>query len=388
MTPVTSTKVLTIEPLALQDMRELLSSKGPCLTLVLPAYRPGERAKSSSVLLKAQLQEAAHQLAERGVAGSVVDQLLAPLQSYANDPVQLGGSHWGRAIIRSTSVLRQFRLTQPVSASVSVGNCFAIRPLLTELNLPPEFYLLMLSKNRVDLLHCGHHGVVKMELPNHIPATLNDFLQLEPPDHDLENRSASGADTGAMRAVRFGTGSERETKHAHSGDYYRAVDRGLHKLLGEERIPLMLAGVDEDSAIYRSVSEYPSLLRDSLHRSGEESLQEADLLRDGYAIIRVEAIERETKALTSAKERLAPSRFSTDPVTVLRAAFEGRVHRLYIDEDGSRPSTFENAVYQSLGEEDLMNLAAVQTILHAGLVFTAPDEKMPENAALAAEFRF
>ena len=105
-------------------------------------------------------------------------------------------------------------------------------------------------------------------------------------------------------------------------------------------------------------------------------------------IIRAAVVEREATVLAGVKERLAPARFSTDLVTVLRAAFEGRVHHLYLDENGRRTGPFENAVYHSLGEEDLLNLAAVQTILHSGLVFTAPNAIMPDNAAVAAEFRF
>jgi len=39
-------------------------------------------------------------------------------------------------------------------------------------------------------------------------------------------------------------------------------------------------------------------------------------------------------------------------------------------------------------EEDLVNDAAVQTILHAGQVYTVPNTKMPDGAPLAAVFRY
>ena len=279
---MTPTNSIAVEPLTSDAIRGLLAEKGPCISLTLPAYRPGERAKPSSVVLKAQLQEAERLLAERGVDASVVAELAAPLHSLANDPVQLGGSHWGHAIFRSPAVLRQFRLTQVVNASVNVGNCFAVRSALSELSLPPVFYVLMLANNRVGLLRCGAAGVAQMELPYQMPATLRDFLQLEQPDHDLENRSSSGPDTGAMHGVRFATGTGRETEHAHLADFYKAVDRGMIKFLGGEALPLLLSGVGEDTAIYRSVSEYPGLLPGSLHGSGEAVLQEADVLHDGF----------------------------------------------------------------------------------------------------------
>jgi hypothetical protein len=54
------------------------------------------------------------------------------------------------------------------------------------------------------------------------------MLAFKPPDHDLENRSAAGSSVGAMRAVRFGTGSGRETQHTYLRTSIKAVDHGLH----------------------------------------------------------------------------------------------------------------------------------------------------------------
>ncbi|MBV9296973.1 MAG: hypothetical protein JO145_15485, partial [Acidobacteriaceae bacterium] len=39
-------------------------------------------------------------------------------------------------------------------------------------------------------------------------------------------------------------------------------------------------------------------------------------------------------------------------------------------------------------DEDLINDAVVQTILHAGQVFVVPNGKMPNGSPLAATFRF
>ena len=65
--------------------------------------------------------------------------------------------------------------------------------------------------------------------------------------------------------------------------------------------------------------------------------------------------------------------------------------RLYIDEDAGRDGVFQRPAeekHQTWGSEDLLNLAAVDTMLHGGQAFTVPDGAMPHGAALAAVFRF
>jgi len=377
-----------LEQIRMDGMHEILSSPGPSITVILPPCRPGELAATSAALLKVQVHHAERLLAERGVSETEAADLLAPLQYLTEDTTLFSGSQWGRAIFRSPTVYRHFQVMQPIRAKLTVASCFAIRALLPELSLPSEFYVLELSKKRISLLRCTPFHATPVGLPEGVPQTLEEALQLEAPDHDLENRSFAGTSMGAMRAVRFGTGSGRETQHAHLGDFYKLVDRGMRKLLHGGGTPLVLAGVDEDTALYRSISACPTLVPDSIHGSPTVSTQEAEIVRKGYALIHAECVDREIKAWIEAKERLAPARFSTELRDILRAAFEGRVMSLSIDETARRTGEFAMGEYRSWGTEDLLNLAAVQTILHNGKVVGMPNDRLPGGAAVAAQLRF
>jgi hypothetical protein len=376
------------ELLRLEAIREVLRSPGPCITILLPPYHPGERAASPGALLKSNLQEGARQLSERALPKSATVNLLEPLQHLARDPALVSGSHWGRAIFRSPSVFEQFHLTHPVQASLSVGGSFAIRKLARELGRPGTFYILALYKTRVSLLRCAGLHAEPAKLPPGVPDTLLEALSLEPPDHDLENRSAAGSSTGAMHSVRFGTGSGRETEHAHLADFYKLVDRALPEIFPEPNIPLILAGVEEDTAMYRAISTYRGLARNSVLGSPDLLREQIEMLQQAYSILLIDGLERQASALIAAKERTSPSRFSTDPDTILRAAFEGRMGQLYVDEDAERIDVFEREKYRSWGREDLLNLAAVQTIIHHGKSCELPTKMMPHGSIAAGLMRF
>ena len=353
-----------VESFRLDRVHELLGYAGPCVTIILPPYQPGGQERAPAVLFKTFLQDAARGLAARQVPESVIQQLLEPLEDFAEDAELLRGSRWGSVLLRAAGIFRHAHLTRTPPAAVTVAGCFQIRPLLDELNLPPDFYVLKLFKDHVGLTRCEGLHAESVDLPPGVPQTLKEAMALEPPDHD------------------------RESRHTHLADFYKIVDRGLSELLRGLGASLVLAGVDEDTAMYRGINSYPNLLPGSIHGSAETYLPESFLLRRGTMMLHEAGRERQAKAVAHWRERAGPARFLTDICTILPAAFEGRIHKLYVDTGADHTGVFERNEYRSCGPEDLLNLAVVQTLLHGGEACALPREAMPEGAAAAAILRY
>lgn len=377
-----------LEEIDPRKLPEILRTSGPCITMVLPPYHPGESAKPVAALLKIGVRQAADQLSRLHYPARDTEKLLEPLERLANDPASLAGSHGARAIFRSNEVWGQLPLTQPAEMSLTVAGCFAIRPLLTEFWAPKLFYILAVSKDSVALFKGENEKIEAVPLPAGVPKTLADALELEPPDHDLENRSSIGSSTGSMHAVRFGTGSGRETAHAHLGDFYKLIDRGIHRLLGESGVPVLLAGVEQETMAFRAVSAYPHLVRETLAGSPALSVQDRQLMSQARAVVCADIQRRETTALLEALERSTPGRVLSGPEAILQAAFEGRVHKLYVEEQAARTELVQKPAYRSWGPEDLLNVATVQTILHGGSAMQLPRGSMPGHSGAAAILRY
>ncbi len=261
--------------LALDPLREALRSPAPCITVIAPPYRPGEAAGSPSALMKAVIKAVAEHRFPRATEAT----LLQPLEHLAENPAFASGSHWSRVLFRSPNVFEQFHLRQQAPASVTIAGSFWTRKLLAEFAIPSRFYILALTKTGVALLQCNDLAIEVITLPAGVPDTLSSALALDPPDHDLENRATAGSVTGALRRVRFGTGSGREREPAHLADYYKLVDRGLQKSIHDSNVPLILAGVEEDTALYRTVSTFWNLAVDAIPGS-------LDIAQDQSAILR------------------------------------------------------------------------------------------------------
>jgi hypothetical protein len=80
---------------------------------------------------------------------------------------------------------------------------------------------------------------------------------------------------------------------------------------------------------------------------------------------------------------------------VVTAAHDGRVLTLLVSNSLETTGVFDQATHTVKGrqtgtteDEDLVNDAVIQTILHGGQVFVAPNGKMPQGSAVAAIYRF
>jgi len=394
---MTETK-LPLEPLQSETVGELIRATGPCITLVLPPYRPGEPEQTAAALLKTSLQDAQRQLAARKIAEPQIRSLLEPLERLVSDQESLAGSHAGRVIFRSPAIFRQIELPErvelhesPAGASLVIGAGFHIRPILTAAALPGNIYVLAVTKRDVTLLRCAEGRTHRVELPKGTPQTLSDALAFDAPDHDLVNRSASGPSTGSMQGVRFGTGSGRETQHAYLADFYKAVDRGVNEILRSSQAPLLLAGVGEDVVMYRSSNTYPHLLRRNIPAGPSGPMSQIELLRHANDAVRFDFQERTALELAVSKERLGPTRFLTDLVGILQAAVEGRVSDVYLDENGQKAGAFEARLLGGTvnwRDEDLLNVAAIETLQRGGAAYSLPSHLMPEGALAAAILRY
>jgi hypothetical protein len=387
----TKTEVaLTPAPLSKEIIPELIHAGGPCITLLLPPYRPGEPSETASALLKMELQQAAKDLAGRKVAEPLIAALLEPLYHLSQGKSSLAGAGSDRVIFRSQGILRQFALPVPASQArpCTVGDCFWVRPILTALAVPERTYVLELTKEAVTLLACGFTEVSPVKLPAGTPETLDEALGFKAPDHELINRSWAGPSVGAMRGVQFGTGSGRETQHSHLHDFYRAIDRGVKELLGSETpAPLILAGVGEEVALYRAVNTYSNLLEQGIQGSPGTPVTPIQILRQVHDITLFDFQRRTALEMSESKERLTPARFSADRESILRAAAEGRVSHLYLDEKGQQTGDFDGKRFgghATWRDEDLLNVAAVETLLHGGAVYSLPSHLMTGPVAAAA----
>jgi len=176
--------------------------------------------------------------------------------------------------------------------------------------------------------------------------------------------------------------------------YFQSIDRGLHTLLKEETAPLVLSGVEYLFPLYQRANTFPHLLEQGV--AGNPDKLKAETLREkAWTLVKPAFLQAQQEAAARYQELADTERASSNSSEIVPAAYYGRVESLFVAVDQEQWGSFDPAT-ETLqlhepgepGDEDLLGLAATQTLLHGGVVYAVEQAQMPAQAPLAAVFRY
>jgi hypothetical protein len=360
-------------------LREIASQEGPGITLLIPNHHPGAQEPSRSSMVRGMARSAAEQVAAKQLNSAG---LLQPIEDYASAFASDEGGP-GIALFRSPDLFETFTVPGIRESSVTVGRHFYLAPLLVAASVPQDFYVLALSRKKLHLYHYAYGRCQPVDLPVGVPPNMEVALDLDRPDHSLQNRTAAGSSTGSMRAVQFGTSSDREAADEHLHHFFQLVDRGLKSLFRET--PVLLAGVHEEVAAYRKVARNCHLLGPEIH-GNIDFLSPAEIA--DRASLAALAHYRRSAQVVLEKYKEMPERHRTLSTEreALDAAIAGRVYQLCVVEATGNHRSLPGDGGGT--DEDMINATIVETLRHGGEVFMLPAVSMPEGLPLAAILRF
>lgn len=373
------------------ELKEMLGSAGPCLSV----YAPISKAPSDQGQYALRWKECLKSLDKdipkfNGRAASLRESIADWHSIY--DPREAHGA--AVAVFRSNDVSRRIWLHRPVEARAVVGQHFYIRPLLAELGRDRVFYILALSQKDVRLLRCTASSAEPVDFPAPTLTSFDTYMNPAKPDHVSDNRSSPGPSAGSSKGVMFGTTTDREDKGEFLAHFFRQIDRGLHEVLRESKAPVILAGVEYEVALYRASSTYGNLAEDTVH-GAPNGLKGGELQARALEVIERCYEQKIDKSLQAYEQHFGAGRATNRLKEVVAAAHDGRILTLLVSDSMELTGRFEESTHEVKAkpnglpdEEDLLNVAAVQTILHAGQVLVAPNTRMPNGAPLAAVLRF
>jgi len=360
----------------------------PCISIFMPTHRMGTEAREYKVRLKNLLREVEEKLSTSFYSADA-RQLLQPAQALLQED-----SFWrqlsdGLAIFLSPELFTYYRLPLSVEESVVVGRHFHIRPVLPLFSGDGRFYVLAISQNQVRLLRCSRYSVHEVELKG-MPRNLAEAVGREIP----ENQFHAGTHGRIGKREFVFHGADAYNARDDIVRYLRQIDEGLHKLLHQGRVPLVLAGVGNLFPIYREVNTYPYLMEEGIPGNPEE-LSAEELRRRAWTIMQPYFQRAQKDAAGRCRQLLVSGQASSDINEVVPAAYHGRVELVFVAIDLQRWGTFDPSadlvhIHQKAapGDVDLLDFVAVHTILSRGTVYAVNMEEIPGKPPLAAVFRY
>lgn len=383
-----------------KDELETLMQKheGPCISIFMPAYRT--EIQQNIIRFKNMLRKAEELLQGRGWRESEAKELLDPVQRLLRDSYFWQHQRDGLAVFCSSELFRYYPLPTRLEELVVVADRFHVKPLLALFSGDGQFYVLALSQKDVRLLKGSRYSVAEVKVEG-IPKSLAEALQYD--DYGKLTHfypGSQGRSSGKITPLSgHGVGGDDDKREPRDEirRYFLQIDAGLHELLREERVPLVLAGVEYLLPIYKEVSTYPHLVEEGI-TGNPEGLHAEELHERAWTLVQPYFQKELDLAAAQYRQFAGTPRASHDLQVILPAAYYGRVDFLFVATDVQQWGTFDPNTHTvhlhanpEPGDEDLLDLAAVQTFLHGGKVYAVSRKEVPDDphrGSLAAVFRY
>jgi hypothetical protein len=256
-----------------------------------------------------------------------------------------------------------------------------------------RFWLLALSQNSVRLFRGDANEIAPVEVKG-LPRDMASALKLDVSITGGQVHSATNQPLGKQAAVFHGQGGAVDTHKEELKEYFRVVDRALHDTLSAELVPLVVACVDHQFALYRQVNTYPKLIASGL-AGNVEHLGLKELHTRAWPLVEPHLGQTRREAATR-YARLTPSGMASSHIAeIVAAAREGRVEALFVAREAAvwgvhdvDTGAVEVHEERMPGDDDLLELAAVETLLHHGTVYSVSVGQMPTGGSAAAILRY
>ena len=388
-----------MDRLAINEIKMLLKKhEDPCVSIFLPTSRGGLESPQDQLRLRHQIRDTENRLLLDNLRSTEVEKLLAPLNTLLEDGIFWVHTVDGLAIFRTLDMLKYYRLPYSFKEQVVVSDHFYLKPLLPMLATGGRFYLLTLSQNAVRLLEGTRFTIQELELPHTVPVNLADALKYEEAENEVSlYSSSSGAVVGKggrRAAIFYGQGVGHDDSKDHLLRYFQQIDRGLHELLKDERIPLVLAGVEYLFPIYEQANTYPYLLHQGVG-GNPDKLSSSALHEAAWKVVKPYFERLQERAVIEYKDQVGTARVSNDIRKIMPAAYYGQIDSLFVAIDQDLWGQFDpisNIIHvhkeARFRDDDLLDEAAAQTILHGGAVYAVEQAKIPGESMVAAVFRY
>jgi len=376
------------------QLEQLSKLTHPCVSMYLPTHMAGADTRENAIRFKNRLQDAERQLQALGFDEDSAKDFLKDAYARVEDNTFWQHRQHGLAAFVSPEGFFEYDLPGNPKEFTVVASHAHVKPLLPYLTLDARFFVLAASLNRARLFEASRYYISEVTLPDDTPTSLAAALKYDDPETSLDHYTvSSGGD-----AVFQGQGAGKDDRNTNILRFFQALDNGVREMLEPHgaRIPLVFAGDKGIFPIYQQANHYQGLLEEAV--TGNPDEHDAKTLHEqAWQLLEPQFTEvfENAKAHYLQKANRDAEHASDVLREVLPAAFDSRVETLFVAQDKHIWGHYDHEKRQvdihddpQPGDDDLLDIMALQTLLTGGQVHVALQQQLPEQHPVAAVYRF
>ncbi|MDT0643979.1 hypothetical protein RM553_14165 [Zunongwangia sp. F363] len=377
-----------------EEFQKIANFKGEnCVSIFIPTDRAGKEVldQKDKTYLKSSWDEVKKRLEKEGISEDKIEAIGKPIEELINDPEFWRHQSDGLAVFAAEGFFEKFTIPVNFEAYTYISKEFYVRPLAPVLKNEGRFYLLAIQQDKVDLYEATKHSIGPVYIEDLTPERLEDRVGY---DYEEKHSKHKTQHNLSGQSTTHGYDAANRDEKNEILRFFRAVDKGLHEVLKDENVPLVVACQDYLFPIYKEANSYKNLYEQVI--PGNPSDTNMLGLHDKALKVMEPQLEKEKRNKLATFSELPPEKTSTEIHDIIPAAFEGKIDTLFLenraevwgtyDEENRKVETKEE---QSDDATSLMNLAAAKVVETGGSVFLIESAFMPEKASkLNAIYRY
>jgi hypothetical protein len=387
-------KGIDMDQLTFEQLKSLSQPREEwCLSLYIPTHRAGPEIEQDRIRYKNLLAEAEDTLAGMGWKNREITTFLKPAMDLLQQSDFWQNQSDGLTVFLAHDEFYTFRLPIRFTEFVLISKRFHLKPILPMFMESLDFKILALSQNEVKLFDCTTVNIEEHDLAAKIP-NYAETMRFDQFIKQTQFHTGTSRREGGERAGMYFGHDPKDDEKSHLLNWFHKLTDTLSSYLHEDRAPIILAGVKSLLPMIEQANDSLPLIKEGIVGNPEE--KNPQQLHHSAVAILEKKLMNEMEAEKNRYFDLSKKELSTSGIeTIVRSAYHGRMDVLFYTPDihiwgkyDAESSDIERHDEFQAGDDDLIDIAAVTTILRGGKVYQMPLDEMPEQKKLAGILRY
>jgi hypothetical protein len=298
----------------LKELKDIISES--CVTIILNTHRTSPDNKKDPITLKNLIKEAEVRLfadESKRDAQKLVQRLL-DLESKIDHNHNLESL----VLFVNENVAEYTRLPISVEDRVVIDHTFATRDLVRAMHAEANYYVLVLSQQKVRLIEAFNDKVVA-EIGNPFPIENNQFYSTNRAELSNANRQTNLV-----------------------AEFFNRVDKELNKVRKENPLPILICTEHGNYHEYLKIADQKQSVFDTFLNKNRVDEKAHAIVTEAWKIVQEYTLEKNNARKAELEKAVGQNKFLSDTNEIWQGIKQGRIQTIFIEEGKFQPALWEN----------------------------------------------
>jgi len=298
----------------LKELKDIISES--CVTIILNTHRTSPDNKKDSLALKNLIKEAEERLfadENKRDAKALVQRLLT-LESQIDHNYNLESL----ILFVNEDIAEYVRLPIKVEDRVVIDHTFATRDLVRALHFESNYYVLVLSQQKVRLIEAFNDKVVA-EIGKPFP---------------IENKQFYSTNKAEL------SNANRQTNLV--AEFFNRVDKDVNNIRKENPLPVLICTEHGNFHEYLKIADQKESIFDTFLNKNRVEEKAHHIITEAWKIVQEYTIKKNNARKAELQKAVGQNKFLSDTNEIWQAIKQGRIQTLFIEQGKFQPAIWEN----------------------------------------------